>query len=59
MRLGQSRLWITEWNPMDLLLKDGPTVIYYDSYGLDPPLEVKSYLKHGGATAVRVHSFKL
>ena len=35
--------------------RDGPTATYFDSYGLDSPLEVTRYL----GCSVRTHTFRL
>lgn len=35
--------------------KDGPTAVYFDSYGLDPPQEIGKYL----GCSVRTQTFQL
>jgi len=38
---------------------DSPVAIYFDSFGLDPPKEVVSYLVRGGVTEIKTQTFRL
>ena len=46
---GAGTHWVAYW-------KKGPAVIYYESYGLDPPLEITRYLNR---PMVRTQTFQL
>jgi hypothetical protein len=45
---GDGTHWIAYW-------KDGPTAVYFDSYGLDPPRELARYLN----CPIRTQTFQL
>jgi len=49
---GDGTHWIAYW-------KDGPTAVYFDSYGLDPPLEMESYLAPNASDIIGMQTFQL